>query len=134
MYKYSLVLALDSIKDLEANFNSHEVKMFKCPLQHPPVQCQHHHSQHVGSSPSPVPNPSPKSRSQIQVPNPGPKSKSQIQVPIPKSKVQRKGTGTGADTIILQATHPPTTTHNFSHVKFQSSDGKRPSMIFLDLS
>ena len=63
-----------------------------------------------------------KSKSQIQFQNPG-----------PKSKVQRKGTGTGADTIILQATHPPTTTHNFSHVKFQSSDGKRPSMIFLDL-
>ena len=33
-----------------------------------------------------------------------PKSKSQIQVPISKFKVQRKGTGTGADTIILQAT------------------------------
>ena len=49
MYKYSLVLALDSLKDLEANFNSLEVKMFKCPLQHPPVQCQHHHSQHVGA-------------------------------------------------------------------------------------
>ena len=39
MYKYSLVLALDSLKDLEANFNSREVKMFKCPLQHPPVHC-----------------------------------------------------------------------------------------------
>ena len=51
MYKYSLVLALDSIKDLKANFNSHEVKMFKCPLQHPPVQCQHHHSQRVGAEP-----------------------------------------------------------------------------------
>ena len=34
------------------------------------------------------------------------KSKSKIQVQNPKSKVQRKGTGTGADTIILQATHP----------------------------
>ena len=45
MYKYSLVLALDSLKEFEANFNSHEVKMF----QHPPVQCQHHHSQHVGA-------------------------------------------------------------------------------------
>ena len=34
---------------------------------------------------------------------------SDIQVPNPKSKVQRKGTGTRADTIILQATttHPP---------------------------
>ena len=42
------------------------------------------------SSPSPVPNPSPKSKSHIKVPN-------------PKSKVQRKETGTGADTIILQA-------------------------------
>ena len=59
-------------------------------------------------------------QSQIQVPNPG-----------LKSKVQRKGTGTGADTIILQATHPPTI--NFSHLKCQSSDGKRPSMTFLDL-
>ena len=58
---------------------------------------------------------------------------SQIQVPNPKSKVQRKGTGTRADTIILQATTPPTTTHNFSHLKCQSSDGKRPSMTFLDL-
>ena len=49
------------------------------------------------SSPSPVPNPSPNSRSQIQFPD-------------PKSKVLKKGTGTGADTIILQATHnhPPT--------------------------
>ena len=35
------------------------------------------------------------------------KSKSQIQVPNPKSKVQRRGTGTGADTIILQATQAP---------------------------
>ena len=46
-------------------------------------------------------------QSQIQVPNPSPKSKSQIQVPNPKSKVQRKGTVTGADDIILQATHHP---------------------------
>ena len=38
---------------------------------------------------------SPTSKSQIQVPNSSPQS---------KSKVQRKGTGTGADTIILQAT------------------------------
>ena len=45
MYKYRIVLALDSLKDLEASFNSHEVKMFKYPLQHPPVQCQHHHHQ-----------------------------------------------------------------------------------------
>ena len=52
-----------------------------------------------------VPNPSPKSKSKIQVQNPSPRSRSQIQVPNPKSKVQRKGTGTGADTIILQATH-----------------------------
>ena len=42
------------------------------------------------SSPSPVLNPSPKSRSYIQVPN-------------PKSKVQKKGTGTGNGTIILQS-------------------------------
>ena len=72
------------------------------------------------SSPIPIPNPSPKSKSQIQVPN-----------TRPKFKVQRKGTGTGAETIILQATHPPT--NNFSHLKCQSSDGKRPSITFLDL-
>ena len=51
----------------------------------------------------------------------------------PKSKVHRKGNGTGADNIILQAT---TTTPNFSHLKCQSSDGKRPfmtSLTFLDL-
>ena len=61
---------------------------------------------------------------------------SQIQVPNPKSKVQRKRNGTGADTIILQATtppHHPPPTPNFSHLKCQSSDGKRPSMTFLDL-
>ena len=57
---------------------------------------------------------------------------SQIQVPNPKSKVQRKGNGTGADNIILQATTPPNTP-NFSHLKCKSSDGKRPSMTFLDL-
>ena len=34
----------------------------------------------------------------------------QIQVRSLKSKVQRKGTGNGADTIILEATHPPTIT------------------------
>ena len=43
-----------------------------------------------------------------------PKSRSQIQVPNPNSKIQRKGTETGADTIILQTTqptppHPPIT-------------------------
>ena len=70
------------------------------------------------SSPNPVPNPSHKSRSQIQVQN-------------PKSKVQRKRNGTGADNIIQQATTPPTP--NFSHLKCQSSDGKIPSMTFLDL-
>ena len=48
------------------------------------------------------PKSSPKSMSEIQA---------QIQVPNPESKVQRKGTGTGADTIILQATFNPTTTH-----------------------
>ena len=48
---------------------------------------------------------------------------SQIQVPNPnhKTKVQRKGTWTGADT------------PNFSHLKCQSSERKRPSMTFLDL-
>ena len=73
------------------------------------------------------PKSSPKSKSQIQV-----KSRSKIQVQNPKTKVLRKGTGTGADTIILQATHPPTI--NFSHLKCQSSDGKRPSMTFYYLS
>ena len=72
------------------------------------------------SSPSLVPNPSLKSRSQIQVPN-------------SKSKVQRKGNGTGADIIILQAIHPTSTTNNFSHLKCQYSDGKRPYMTFYDL-
>ena len=48
-------------------------------------------------------------QSQVQVPNPGPKSRSQIQ--SPKSKVLRKGTKTGADTIILQATHPTSPHH-----------------------
>ena len=68
----------------------------------------------------------------IVKPKPSPKSKSKIQVqnPSPKFKVQRKGTGTGADNIILQAT----TTHNSSHLKCLSSDGKRPSTLtFLDL-
>ena len=55
----------------------------------------------------------------------------QIQVQSLKSKVQRKGTGNGADTIIIQATHHPT--HNFSHFKCQSSVRKRPSMTFYDL-
>ena len=48
-------------------------------------------------------------QSQIEVPKSSPKSRAQIQVQNPKYKVQRKGTGTGADTIILQAT--TTTTH-----------------------
>ena len=70
----------------------------------------------------------------IVKPKSSPKSKSQIQVPNPKSKVHRKGTGTGADNIILQATHPPPhPTPNFSHLKCQSSEWKRPSMTFLDL-
>ena len=38
-------------------------------------------------------------------------SKSKSQIPYHISKVQRKGTGTGADTIILQATTTTTTTH-----------------------
>ena len=42
-----------------------------------------------------------------QKPKSSPKTKSKIQVQNPKSKVQRKGNGTGADTIILQATTPP---------------------------
>ena len=37
--------------------------------------------------------------------SPSPCPKSQIKVQCLKSKVQRKGTGTGADTLILQATH-----------------------------
>ena len=68
------------------------------------------------------PKSSPKSKSQIQVPNPN-----------PKSKVQRKRNGTGADNIILQATTNHHPTSNFSHLKCQSSDGKRPFMTFLDL-
>ena len=44
---------------------------------------------------------------QFQVPIPSPKSKSKSL----KSKVQRKGNGTGADNIILQATHPTHPTH-----------------------
>ena len=70
------------------------------------------------SSPSPVPNPSPKSRS-----NPSPKSKIQS----PKERDWDWGwhyNPTG---------HPTTTTHNFSHMKHQSSDGKRPPMTFHDL-
>ena len=57
------------------------------------------------------------------------KSKSQIQVPkqSPKWKIQRKGTGTGADTIILQATTP------LFHLKCHTSVEKRPSMTFPDL-
>ena len=61
-------------------------------------------------------------------PKSSPKSRSKIQGQNPKSEVQRKGTGTGTDTIILQAT-----TNNFSHLKCQYSDGKRPSMTFHDL-
>ena len=64
------------------------------------------------------PKSSPKSKSQCQVPNPGPEFKSQIQVPNPKSKVQRKGTGTGADNIILQATTPPPPSFEISSVIF----------------
>ena len=68
------------------------------------------------SSPSPSPSP----KSQFQVPIPSPKSKSKSL----KSKVQRKGNGTGADTIILQATTPPTT-NNFSHLKFDLQTSMR---------
>ena len=46
----------------------------------------------------------------IVKPKSSPKSRSQIQVPNLKSKVQRKGTGTGADNIVLQATHHPPVT------------------------
>ena len=56
------------------------------------------------------------------VPNPSLKS---------KIKVQRKGTEAGADTMILEAT--TSTTHNFSNLGCQSSEGKRPSITFLDL-
>ena len=56
----------------------------------------------------------------IVKPKSSPKSKSQIKVPNPKSKIQRKGSGIGADTIILQATTPPitflpSTNSNFNH-------------------
>ena len=53
-----------------------------------------------------------------------PKSKSQIQVPNPKSKVQRKGDGTGADNIILQA-------WNVNPV--MGKDHPWPSLTFHDL-
>ena len=39
----------------------------------------------------------------IVKPKSSPKNKSEIHVPNPKSKVQRKGTGTGADNIIIEA-------------------------------
>ena len=75
------------------------------------------------SSPSPVPNPSPKSRSQIQVPNLS-----------PKSKVQRKGPGTGADTLILQATTPPPITFLTGNVNLvMGKDLPWPSLTFHDL-
>ena len=48
-----------------------------------------------------------------------------VQNPSPKSKVQGKGNGTGADTIILQD-------RTTGYVNL-CSDGKRPSMTFLDL-
>ena len=41
-------------------------------------------------------------------------------------KFSRIGTGTGADTIIT----PSPYTHNFSHLKCQPCDGKRPSLTF----
>ena len=58
-----------------------------------------------------------KPKSKSLVPNPSPKSMSRTHVPNAKSKVQRKGTGTGADIKILWATR----------------DKTRPSMTFLDL-
>ena len=68
------------------------------------------------------------SKSQIQVPNPSHKFKSKKL----KSKVQRKRNGTGADTIILQATtpppHHPTPPHptpNFSPLKFDLQTSMR---------
>ena len=68
------------------------------------------------------PKSSPKSKSQIQVPNPS--AKSQIQSPEERDWGWHYNP-TGH--------HPPHPTHNFSHLKCQSSDGKRPSMNFLDL-
>ena len=68
------------------------------------------------------PKSSPKSMSEIQVPNPSPKFKIQS----PEEREWDRGwhyNPTG---------HPPTT-HNFSHLKCQYSDGKKPSMTFLDL-
>ena len=66
---------------------------------------------------SPSPSPSPKCQFKVPIPSPNSKSKSL------KSKVQRKGNGTGADTIILQATTPPTL--NFSHLKFDLQTSMR---------
>ena len=65
-------------------------------------------------------------QSQIQVLNPGPKSKSQIQNP----KSWGKGLELGLTLLSYRPpTHPTTTTPNFSHLKCQSSDGKRPGFL-----
>ena len=72
----------------------------------------------------------------IVMPKSSPKSKSQIRVPNPKSKVQRKGPGTGADTIILQATtplHPPITVLTWNVNPVMGKDHPWPSLTFLDL-
>ena len=67
------------------------------------------------------------------------KPKSQTQVPNPKSKVQRKRTGTGADTIILQETNPPhPTTPPITFLTWNvnpvmGKDHPWPSLTFLDL-
>ena len=61
---------------------------------------------------------------------------SQIQVPNPKSKVQRKGNGTGADNIILQATTPPHPLITFLTWNVNLVMGKDhpwPSLTFHDL-
>ena len=67
-------------------------------------------SSKILSSPSPVPNPSPKSEIQ---------------------SLEERDWGWGWQ--YNTTGHHPTTTNNFSHLKCQSSDGKRPSMIFIDL-
>ena len=71
-----------------------------------------------------MPKSSPKSMSQIQVPNPSPKFKIQS----PEEREWDRGwhyNPTGH--------HHHPTTNNFSHLKCQYSDGKRPSMTFLNL-
>ena len=51
MYKYSLVLPLDSLKDLEEILTLTKLRCLNILSNIPQCsrQCQHHHSQHVGA-------------------------------------------------------------------------------------